>query len=454
MNNKAINVIGQYRIEELIGQGSMADVYRGSHIHMGRHVAIKLIHKHLLNKETILKRFAREAEVLSQLDHPNIVKIFDYVSKPDMAYLVMEYIPGGTLKKRLEESRINGRSIPIENVLEWMESICSAVEFAHKNGLIHRDLKPANILFRESGEPVLTDFGLAYLLDRPRLSNSNSITGTPTYLSPEQARGEVGDTRSDVYPLGVILYEILVGEAPFRGTAISVVMKHISEPPPSPRQLGRYLPQEIEEVIMRALAKKKNKRYQSAIALSKALRKAVESSQKPKRLKNGPLKQSTQQISSSKVLNLATSKSQGSPKASSRVKIPNHPRRIVRLAVRSNVRTIVSILITMILVAGIYYWAKDFSSKPPIPPSTQPRFQASTMVRITVQDGTSVSTYGDCPGKYWRGVLGVATDGQDGQIVKRKACEDEWWYLVAIPELADTVWQGIGWIDENSLQPR
>src|SRR3990172_13085326 len=257
MNIGVGKTLGHYRLEALIGRGtqSVADVYRGAHLTSGKPAAIKVVHSYLLDQPGFLERFKREAEALAALQHPHIVQLVEFVCQPDEAYLVMEYVGGGMMEARLEQLRLSQEEMPLDQVLDWMEAIASAVDFAHTRGLIHRDLKPANILFRETGEPVLIDFGLAHLLDHTRLSGSNAITGTPAYLSPEQARGFPGDMRSDIYSLGVILYEILTGQTPFQGNPVSIVFKHVSELPPSPRLFGRYLPPGVEAVVMRSLAK-------------------------------------------------------------------------------------------------------------------------------------------------------------------------------------------------------
>jgi serine/threonine protein kinase len=165
--------IGPYRLEKQIGYGSMSDVYMATDERNERNVAIKIIHPYLLDHPGMLERFTREAEALKSLRHPNIVRIYEYINQPDMAYLVMEAVDGGTLEERMIEAQRNGRFIPPELILRWMVDICEAVDFAHSQGMIHRDLKPSNILFRRNGQPVLSDFGLAFLMHHPRISSSN-----------------------------------------------------------------------------------------------------------------------------------------------------------------------------------------------------------------------------------------------------------------------------------------
>ena len=267
--------LGQYRLEQLAGRGSMADVYQARHVDTGERVAVKLMHPHLIQQPSALRRFRREAEVMLKVRHPHIAQIYDCVAEAETAYIVMEYLAGGTLEERLAEASLKHGGLPLEQIDRWMTTICAAVDYAHRHGLVHRDLKPANIMFRDDDAPVLTDFGLAYWVDQPRLSGTGSLTGTPAYISPEQARGQAGDRRSDVYSLGVILYEMLTGQTPFQGGTLGVVVKHISELPPAPRVFGRKLHPNVEAVVMRTLAKEPVERYQSAQSLAAALHLAI-----------------------------------------------------------------------------------------------------------------------------------------------------------------------------------
>ncbi len=203
------------KLKKIIGHGTMAEFTWLSHhpCYPGNqgHPA------HLLNDPTFVERFKREANILGELDHPHIINLYSYDFSNNQAYIVMEYLSGGTLADRMKEFHDRKEHIPLGEVLQIIEPIASAVDYAHEHDLVHRDLKPANILFRENDDAVLTDFGLAFMMNDPRLSASNTITGTPAYLSPEQAKGMPGDGRSDIYALGIILYEMFSGYTPFQG---------------------------------------------------------------------------------------------------------------------------------------------------------------------------------------------------------------------------------------------
>src|SRR5690242_15126526 len=219
-----------------------------------------------------LARFQREAEVIEELRHPNIVQMFEYDAADDTPYLVMEYIPGPSLAAYLKSLHDNKQRMPIGMVAQILKSVASALDYAHSKGIVHRDIKPANVLLRSQAdvieinkplprdvEPVLTDFGLVRLLDSTMHTTAGSVSGTPTYMSPEQARGEKVDKRTDIYSLGIMLYEMLAGSVPFQAdTTFGMLMKHINEPPPPIPGLSA----DLQAILDRTLAKDPVLRYE------------------------------------------------------------------------------------------------------------------------------------------------------------------------------------------------
>jgi serine/threonine protein kinase len=260
-----------YRIEERIGQGGMATVYKAYHPPTDRYVAIKVLLPEATADPQFMLRFDREAKAIASLQHIHILPVFDYGQHDGMPYLVMRYVPTGTLKDRLAEGRLS-----LDEAARLFCQIAEAVEYAHQKGILHRDLKPANVLLDDSGNALLSDFGLARLIGSDSSLTGINVVGTPLYMSPDQAQGKALDARSDVYSLGVILYEMMVGEPPFSGdTPLTVVYKHASQLPPSPRAKRPDLPEEVEQVILKALAKKEEKRFQTAGAMIAALQEAM-----------------------------------------------------------------------------------------------------------------------------------------------------------------------------------
>jgi len=265
--------LGKIHIDRLVARGGMAEVYTGMQDEIGV-VAIKVM-RGLLDKDSEqLARFQREAEVIEGLRHPNIVQMFYYDVVDESPYLVMEYIPGPSLAVYLKSLHDNNQRLPIGMVAHILSSLASALDYAHTRGVVHRDIKPANVLLRsktsevqldaplpEDVEPVLTDFGLVRLLDSTMHTTAGSVSGTPTYMSPEQARGEKVDKRTDIYSLGIMLYEMLAGTVPFQAdTTFGMLMKHINEPlPPIPG-----LSTELQAILDRTLAKDPSLRYESA----------------------------------------------------------------------------------------------------------------------------------------------------------------------------------------------
>ncbi len=272
--------LGKYRLVERLGRGGMAEVYKAYQPGLDRYVAIKLMHSYLSDDPDFVGRFRREARAVAALRHQHIVQVYDFDVQDDIYYMVQEYIPGGTLKSRLRQANERGETIPIEETVRIFKAICSAVDYAHSRGRIHRDIKPDNIMFDADGRPVLTDFGIATIVGGTRFTATGAMIGTPAYMSPEQGKGEPGDERSDIYSLGVVLYEMVTGSVPFDAdTPFAVVLKHVNEPLPLPRMLNPDVPYGVERVILKAMAKDPQDRYQIAGDLARDLERAVQDAQ-------------------------------------------------------------------------------------------------------------------------------------------------------------------------------
>ncbi|MCB9079313.1 MAG: SUMF1/EgtB/PvdO family nonheme iron enzyme, partial [Anaerolineaceae bacterium] len=276
--NPQIDWIGQtignrYKIESFIGQGGMSSVYKALDPNLSRTVAIKVIHPHLSNDPQFLRRFEHEAAAVARLRHPNIIQVYDFNHENNVYYMVMEYVPGQDLKEQLKSLSAKNQRLPLTETVRIMAAVCEAVAYAHDQSMIHRDLKPANIMINPQGQPILTDFGVAKMLDGLDHTVTGAIIGTAKYLSPEQAKGERPDERSDVYSLGVMLYEMVAGRPPFDAdTTVAVLMKHVNEPVPDIRHIQSDIPEALVRIVEKALDKDKNKRYQSAIQLAVALK--------------------------------------------------------------------------------------------------------------------------------------------------------------------------------------
>lgn len=252
---------GRYEIIRGIGEGGMSKVYLAHDIILDRDVAIKVLDYDFANEEELKRRFQREALSATSLTHPHIVNIFDVGEEDELHYLVMEYIDGRTLKKFIQT---NGPLRP-EQAVHIMKQLVSAIANAHHNGIIHRDIKPQNILMDQNGDVKITDFGIAMALNSTAHTKTNSVLGTVHYLSPEQARGGMATKKSDIYSLGIVLYELLTGELPFSAeTAVAIALKHLQEETPSVRAQFPSIPQSVENVILKSTAKDPFNRYRSA----------------------------------------------------------------------------------------------------------------------------------------------------------------------------------------------
>jgi len=270
--------IGKVRIEKLLARGGMAEVYLGTHLNLERPVAIKLLHSYIEEEPTLLERFHREAKVVAGLRHPNIVQIFDFDTIDGHPYIVMEYLKGPTLATYLRHLHQRKKRIPSDQVARLLNELSIALDYAHGQGVIHRDIKPGNIMVHNKFddipldkpltndvEVVITDFGLVRIMNAASQTVSGTVSGTPAYMSPEQARGDEIDHRTDIYSLGVVLYEMLAGRVPFEADSTLTVlhMQIHTPPPPIPG-----IPAKVQAVIDRALQKKPDDRYQTSRELA------------------------------------------------------------------------------------------------------------------------------------------------------------------------------------------
>ena len=249
--------LGHYHVLEQIARGGMALVYRGYDLENQRHVAIKVLANYLLQEEKFRTRFKREIELLQKFDHPHIVSILDYGEYQGSPYIVMPFLRGGTLQDRLAEGTLSA----VEGA-RLSEQVSAALAYAHTNGVVHRDVKASNILLDERGNALLSDFGFALWKEASIRLTGSALIGTPAYMSPEQCLGEPVDASSDQYSFAVVLYRVATGRLPFEGdTPLALAMKHIKQPLPSPRSINPKLPEGIEVVLLKALAKEPEHRF-------------------------------------------------------------------------------------------------------------------------------------------------------------------------------------------------
>jgi serine/threonine protein kinase len=266
--------LGKYEIIDRIGRGGMAEVYRGYHAALDRYVAIKLLHPFLADDPEFKDRFENEARNVARLKHPNIVQVYDfeYDTEGDSYYMVMEMINGPTLKDRLFDLDVSGDTLPISEAIRVIRDSAEALAYAHQRNMIHRDVKPANLMLDEDGRVVLTDFGIAKIVVGAQFTASGGMVGTPAYMAPEQGLGEAGDERSDIYSLGVILYQLVTGRLPYDAdTPLAIILKHVNEALPPPKDFVPDLADDLEQIIRKSLEKEPVDRYQTAIAFAQDL---------------------------------------------------------------------------------------------------------------------------------------------------------------------------------------
>ena len=262
------SALGQYRVIEQLGRGGMATVFRCHDPNLDRYVAVKVLPSYYTEDPTFVARFTQEAQTVARLNHPNILQIYDFGEDKGFTYIVSELVLGGDLQDKL-----GNEPLPTEEALGFMRPLAEALDHAHSQGIIHRDLKPANVLIDTEGRPILADFGLARMLENTaRFTQASQALGTPEYMSPEQAMGADGDHRSDLYAFGIMVYQMLVGQTPFRAdTPAATLMAHVHRALPLPTQLNPNIGPRLEAALLKALAKDPNDRFQSAEDMIRSL---------------------------------------------------------------------------------------------------------------------------------------------------------------------------------------
>src|SRR3989440_4448868 len=279
--------LGKYELRERLARGGQGEVWKAFDTQLRRYVAIKQLHTNMQSDPDFTSRFEREAQFIASLHHPNIVQIHDLqlVHPPDAdittAYMVMDYIEGPTLADYIRNTSHKGQFPAPHDIVYIFTAVSLALDYAHERGMIHREIKPANIILdprlprrNAIGSPILTDFGIAKL--QGVSADTTKVLGTPLYVSPEQAQGLVGDKRSDLYSLGIILYEMTTGVTPFRGQSLMVIlMQHFQQLPSPPALINPHLPPALSEVILRSIAKDPDARFSSASAMTIAVAQSV-----------------------------------------------------------------------------------------------------------------------------------------------------------------------------------
>ncbi len=262
----------RYEIQDMLGQGDMSAVYKAYDPDLRRIVTIKLIHQHLSENPEFMRRFEEGAAAVVQLRHPNLLQVYDFAHDGDTYYIVFEFIPGEMLQGRLKRLNANNRNFEIQDVVTTISKTADGLHYAHDKGLIHRDIKPANIMINVSSDPIVMNLGIAKIMGSTQHTATGAVLGTARYMSPEQIKGDRVDARTDIYSLGVVLFELLGGRPPFEAdSAVTLMMMHMTDPIPDLSKIRPDIPADLVEVVNKSLAKNRDARYQTAAEMVAAL---------------------------------------------------------------------------------------------------------------------------------------------------------------------------------------
>jgi len=356
----------RYRILGKIGGGGMAEVYKAFDSILQKDVAVKLLRQQYVHDDDFVERFRREAYAASSLSHDNVVAIYDVGEKDDIYYIVMEYIEGYTLKEMIQTQG----AIPIKKSLDIAKKIASALGHAHQHHIVHRDIKPHNILIGHNGDVKVTDFGIARAISQATITHTGSVLGSVHYLSPEQARGGWTDEKTDLYSLGIVIYEMVTGELPFSGDSpITVALKHLQEDFIYPSELNRDIPQSVENIIIKALMKDPTKRYASAEEMRLDIETALDSN----RLNEKRIQKDDNELDDEQATMILPSFIEGHEKEQT---YSSQSRK--KKSEKSNKNIIAKLLVTLIIVIISFFLYQFISAKLVIPESPIPNLEGKT----------------------------------------------------------------------------
>lgn len=425
----------RYEVGDLIGRGGMAQVHLGYDTRLSRTVAIKVLRTDHAQDPTFIARFRREAQSAAALNHPSIVAVYDTGEETvtsesgrtlSLPYIVMEYVKGRTVSQLLS----NGDALPIDEAVQIVVGILSALEYSHREGIVHRDIKPGNIMLTPDGKVKVMDFGIARAVadSSATMTQTNSVVGTAQYLSPEQARGEVVDARSDLYSTGCVLFELLTGQPPFRGdSAVAVAYQHVSQQPPAPTSIAPDIPEALDRVVTKSLAKRREDRYQSAAEMRADLLAAIRGGEV-----SAPAVGSWQtqvmsaptQVASTPPTQVAPTPPAQAAKTSTQTSMPVAE----DSRSRNKIFIILGIILILLAAAGIGYAIYNANSSPEEP--------TSTLAQTTVPDLTGMNeTQVRAALEERKLVLNVGDPVEDNEI-------PEGVYVSSNPSIATTVNEG------------